>query len=98
MSCLLPSIWKQHYEGGTLFPQGAWNNSRGANGWVAPEDCSPRAPADPDVRISRIRLPMSRALLRDGRRFAPPLVEAAGTGPAASGSLPTPMISEPTPL
>jgi hypothetical protein len=23
--------------------------------WVAPGDCSPRAPTDPDVRISRIR-------------------------------------------
>jgi len=23
--------------------------------WVAPGDCSPRAPADPDVRVSRIR-------------------------------------------
>jgi hypothetical protein len=23
--------------------------------WVAPGDCSPRAPTDPDVQISRIR-------------------------------------------
>jgi hypothetical protein len=27
-----------------------------SNGWVAPEDCSPGAPTDPDLQISRIRL------------------------------------------
>jgi hypothetical protein len=55
---------------------------------VAPEDCSPGAPTDPDVRISRIRLlrPELRGVgrARSGRRGA----EGGGIAPGAGQTRP----------
>ena len=42
--------------------------ARSQNGRVAPGDCSPGAPTDPDVQISRIRLFETR--LRYAKRTA----------------------------
>ena len=51
-------------------------------GWVALGDCSPKAPTDPYVRHSRIRVLKSRSSLRDGTPNGPPPPQAEGTVPA----------------
>ena len=70
-----------------LFPN-LPHRTRRVNSWVALEDCSSRPPADPDVRISRIRLlrPELRGVgrARSGRRGE----EGGGIAPGAGQTKP----------